>query len=78
MASATALLRSADEGAAAAGDAEAAPWRKVLRGVGADGLAAEVRRLAAAVSRIAAVSAAVAGPVVYAPLLSALKRQRGS
>lgn len=88
MAAATALLRSASGGTAAAsrssssgseagGSPPAGTWQKVLRGVGAAELAPDVRRLAAALHRIAAVSAAVAGPVVYEPLLSELpERQR--
>lgn len=50
-------------------------WRAVLRGVGAAALAPEVRRLGAALHRIASVSVAVAGPAVYAPLLSTLRGQ---
>lgn len=53
--------------------AAGATWRKVLRGVGAEALAPEVLRLGAALHRIASVSSAVAGPVVYAPLLAALQ-----
>lgn len=55
------------------GSQPADTWRKVLRGVGAAELAPDVRRLAAALHRIAAVSAAVAGPVVYQPLLAELQ-----
>lgn len=53
--------------------AAGATWRKVLRGVGAEALAPEVLRLGAALHRIASVSSAVAGPVVYAPLLAAMQ-----
>lgn len=53
--------------------AAGATWRKVLRGVGAEALAPEVLRLGAALHRIASVSSAVAGPVVFAPLLAALQ-----
>lgn len=69
VAAATALLRSAAAPADAGGGAS---WRVTLRGIGAELLGPEVHRLAAALDRVAAVSAAVAHPMVYRPLLAAL------
>ena len=78
-AAATALFRSAGGGAGGSpsgggggASATAAHWRLTLRGIGADALAPEVHRFAQAVDRLAAVSASVAHPVVYAPLLQQL------
>lgn len=73
VAAATALLRSAGGGGASGGGS---PWKKVLRGVQAEALAPDVRRLAAALHRITAVSAAVAGPDVYWPLLGLLHQEQ--
>lgn len=75
VAAATALLRSASSGDSPdSGSPDT--WRKILKGISAAGLASDVRRLAAALHRIATVSAAVAGPVVYAPLLAQLQQEQ--
>lgn len=71
VAAATALLRSA-AAPNASGAGAPASWRLMLRGIGAELLAPEVHRLAAALDRIAAVSASVAHALVYRPLLADL------
>ncbi|EFN57040.1 hypothetical protein CHLNCDRAFT_143752 [Chlorella variabilis] len=78
LASATSLLNSAgtSNGSSGGGSPAAPAWRRVLRGVGAEAVAGDVYRLAARVYRIAAVSTAVAEPLVYAPLLQQLRQHQ--
>ncbi|KAL4856048.1 60S ribosomal protein L35a-3 [Chlorella vulgaris] len=62
-------------GVGSGGDGGSPPWRRLLRGVGAEVLAADVYRFAAQVYRITAVSTAVAGSLVYEPLLQGLRQE---
>jgi hypothetical protein len=76
LAALAALLQGAEArgggGGGGDGGGGAAGWRQALRGVGAEALAGDVYLLAARLYRLAAVSTAVAEPVVYAPLLRLL------